>query len=146
MAKSEIHELFLAGTWLPRIQLDWLPAKNSSAHFALVATKIPENHNDYISACQAMQRLWLTASKLNLGFQPEQTPVIFNRYLNLSIKFTDSTHVLNHARKVKHQFDQLFSEKAERVVFMGRLGRSKIPVSRSIRKNWTELLVEPVTQ
>ncbi|WP_345196994.1 ThiF family adenylyltransferase [Kistimonas scapharcae] len=136
----------LAGTWWTRIQLDWLPARNSAAHFALVARSNPDNQNDYLSAGRAIQRFWLTASTLNLGFQPQQTPVIFNQYLNQSIRFTDSKRVLHHARKVKYRFDHMFGDKAERVVFMGRLGRSQLPASRSIRKNWSELLVEPVTQ
>ena len=46
----------LAGTWWPRIQLDWLPAKNSAVHFALVARKVPDHHIDYLSAGRAMQR------------------------------------------------------------------------------------------
>ena len=130
---------FLAGTWLPRIQLDYIPSIKSSAHFAIIADHEASTPEDFILAGRAVQSFWLTAAKLQLGFQPEQTPVIFSRFIRNNLTFTKDQSVVNNAIKGKAMFDSLIPQ-SENAVFLGRLGRSALPASRSIRLPLSELI------
>ena len=95
---------------------------------------------DYLNAGRAIQRFWLTSAKLGLGFQPEQTPVIFAKYLRQGIHFTDDNKVLKNAEKGKKLFEEIVTQ-ADHITFLGRLGRSQMPKSRSLRKPLSELMV-----
>lgn len=130
---------FLAGTWLPRIQLDYIPSLKSSAHFAIIAESEPFTAEEFASAGSAVQRFWLTSAKLQLGFQPEQTPVIFARYLRNNLTFTQDESVNNNALKGKEMFDSLIPN-SENTVFLGRLGRTPLQSSRSTRRPLSELI------
>lgn len=132
---------FLAGTILPRIQLDYIPSLKSSAHFAIVAETPPKSPEEYVKAGKAVQRFWLMATKLNLGFQPEQTPVIFSRFINNDIEFTEDVKVNENARKGKALFESIMHHPGS-TVFLGRVGRSKAPISRSIRMPLDDLLIK----
>jgi len=132
---------FLAGTILPRIQLDFIPSLKSSAHFAVRADNKIETTEEYIEAGKAIQRFWLTTTKLGFGFQPEQTPVIFSRYLDNDISFTEDSKVIENAKKGKKMFEALING-PENTVFLGRIGRSAPPKSRSIRRPLSELIIE----
>jgi molybdopterin/thiamine biosynthesis adenylyltransferase len=132
---------FLAGTFLPRIQLDFIPSLKSSAHFAIQADKKIVATEEYIEAGKAIQRFWLTTTKLGFGFQPEQTPVIFSKYLNNDITFTEDTKVISNAKKGKKMFEALLTN-AENTVFLGRIGRAASPKSRSIRRPLSELIIK----
>lgn len=138
-SRIEFTNKFLAGTVMPRIQLDFIPSLKSCAHFALKAQSTPKSIEDYIAAGRAVQRFWLTSAKLDLGFQPEQTPVIFSKYLREGTEFTKSEPVKENAMKGKRMFEELVST-PEHTVFLGRLGRSQKPKSRSIRKPLKELV------
>lgn len=131
---------YLAGTLLPRLQLDFIPSLKSSAHFAIIAEKAPKTIEEYILVGRILQRVWLTATKLQLGFQPEQTPVIFSRYIDNEIKFTEDINVINNANKGKALFESIF-EQPKNTVFLARLGRSTAPKSRSIRKPLDGLII-----
>lgn len=131
---------YLGGTILPRILMDWLPAFKSNALFAIVADKEPENLDDYIAAGRAVQRFWLQAAALNLGFQPAQTPVIFSEHLRKGVKFTDNQPTIRNAEKMDMKFKQIFAETdTSQIIFMGRLGRSKAVKYRSVRLSLDEL-------
>ncbi|WP_077338933.1 ThiF family adenylyltransferase [Pseudocolwellia agarivorans] len=138
--RVKFFNTFLAGTILPRIQLDFIPSLKSSAHFAIVASKAPETIEEYINAGRALQRFWLTATKLQLGFQPEQTPVIFSRYIDNDIQFTQDNDVIANANKGKAMYESLLQQ-PKNTVFLGRVGRSKAPKSRSIRKPLDDLII-----
>ncbi|WP_448565173.1 ThiF family adenylyltransferase [Thalassotalea ganghwensis] len=140
--RVEFCNKFLAGTWLPRIQLDFIPSLKSTAHFAIQADKEPETIEEYIEAGRVIQRFWLTAAKLGLGFQPEQTPVIFAKYLRKDIPFTKNESVIKNAKKGKAMFDKIVPD-SEKTLFLGRIGRSQLPKSRSIRKPLKELMYQP---
>ena len=91
----------------------------------------------------ALQRFWLTAAKLNLGFQPEQTPVIFSAYLRDKLQFTTNQQAFDNAVAMDKKLaallpPQVFTNK----VFFGRLGRSEQPASRSLRFSLEQLLVD----
>jgi len=132
---------YFAGTVLPRIQLDVIPSLRSCAHFAVVADSEIKTTADYIEAGKGIQNLWLTCTKLGLGFQPEQTPVIFSRYLTAGRKFTADSDVIKNAEKGKHLFDAIVNN-ANNTVFLGRIGRSQLPKSRSVRLPLDKLMAE----
>ena len=101
---------------------------------------IPKTPEEFVAAGRAVQRFWLTSAKLNLGFQPEQTPVIFSRYIDNNLQFTEDRKVNANAAKGKALFESIMGQ-PDKVVFLGRLGRSKAPLSRSIRRPLKELLI-----
>lgn len=132
---------FLAGTILPRIQLDFIPSLRSSAHFAILAKEEPKSVAEYIEAGRAIQKFWLTSAKLGFGFQPEQTPVIFASFLRNNIEFTETQSVIDNAQKGKALFDTIVTD-SDKAVFLGRIGRSASPKSRSTRRPLSELIVK----
>jgi len=139
--RIEFANKYLAGTFMPRIQLDFIPSLKSSAHFAISANKKPTTVAEYIVAGRAIQTFWLTTAKLGLGFQPEQTPVIFAKYLNNDLKFTEDNDVIKNAKKGKDMFEKLVNN-SENTVFMGRVGRSELPKARSTRLPLEKLIIQ----
>lgn len=125
---------YLAGTLMPRLQLDLIPALRCAGHFVLVAPKPPTTIDDYVEAGRAMQRFWLTATRLGLRLQPEMTPLIFAEYVRKGLRFTKDDHGWAHAQKVAQQLNSVLGEELEtRAVFMGRLGAGPAPEARSTR-------------
>lgn len=139
-SRIQFANKYLAGTLMPRIQLDFIPSLKSSAHFAISADKQPTTVAEYIAAGRVVQKFWLTTTKLGLGFQPEQTPVIFSKYLANNLEFTKSASVIKNAEKGKRMFDELLPE-SNLVVFLGRMGRGERPKSRSTRRPLEELII-----
>jgi hypothetical protein len=136
---------YMGGTIVPRILMDWLPALKSNALFAIVADTPPESLDDYIAAGRAVQRFWLQAAALNLGFQPAQTPVIFAEYLRQGVKFTDNQATIDNAKKMDSKFTDIFSDtNTANIVFMGRLGRSEAVKYRSVRMSLDELSIPDI--
>jgi molybdopterin/thiamine biosynthesis adenylyltransferase len=134
---------YFAGTWMPRIQLDLFPALHCAAHFAIVADKPLNTIDDYLVGGRAMQRFWLTASRLGLQFQPEMTPLIFSSYIREKVEFTGDQRAHQQAEALKMQLDALLGEEtASRSVFMGRVGFGELPASRSLRQTLQQLLAE----
>ena len=101
---------------------------------------------DYIEAGRAVQRVWLMSSALKLGFQPCQTPVIFSEYLRNNICFTNNKATNDNAAKMEEKYQQIFgSENTPHIVFMGRVGQTKLPQYRSVRLATEELIIKPNT-
>jgi len=125
---------FLAGTLAPRIQLDLIPGMACAAHFALIARQKPQSIDDYIEAGRALQRFWLTATKLGLQMQPEMTPLIFSRYVRDDLKFTAVNTLWEQAQGLTAELDAVLGDaKAKRAVFMGRIGVAPFARARSLR-------------
>jgi len=132
---------YLAGTLLPRIQLDVIPALRCAGHFILIASDTPENIDDYFSAGGALQRFWLTATHLGLQLQPEMTPLIFSGYARDSIMFTRQTKAQLKAQRLGQDLEAIIGlDNSRRAVFMGRLGAGKPAESRSLRLPLHQLL------
>lgn len=133
---------YFAGTWLPRIQLDWLPARGCGAHFILVADNELNDIDDCLRGGRALQRFWLTATKLGLQFQPEMTPLIFSRYVADDEAFTSNQHAIDIAQAVANDLSKQLEGKSVRsAVYMGRLGVGQAPKARSLRLSGRELLI-----
>jgi len=132
--RVEFLNTWLAGTLMPRLQLDLIPGWACAAHCGLGAKKMPGSVDDYVAAGRAMQRFWLEAARLGLWLQPEMTPVIFGRYHRERITFTSSASARALAAKVASRFETLLGEEwARRLVFFARVGTGKAPHARSTR-------------
>ncbi|RRQ22819.1 ThiF family adenylyltransferase [Thiohalobacter thiocyanaticus] len=132
---------YLAGTLMPRLQLDILPALLCGAHFLLVARRPPADYRGYIGGGEAVQRLWLTASRLGLQLQPEYTPLVFDEYVRTQTPFTDHAPSQARARQVSERLRQLFGQpESDGAVFLGRIGAGQPPRSRSTRRALADLM------
>ncbi len=124
---------FFAGTWLPRFELDLIPALRCGAHFIIVSDSKLETSEQYFQGGRALQRFWLTATELGLQFQPEMTPLIFSRYIAQAQTFTSDVKAASKAEQLSVQLTELIRDNAQQRVFMGRIGSGKSPLWRSIR-------------
>lgn len=133
---------FLAGTVVPRVQMDFLPSILCAAHFALHAHQEPKSIDDYVAAGRKVQRLWLTASFLGLQLQPEVTPLVFSRYAREGREFSRVKGMTQAAWDVNRRLSSLIGEDiAKRTVFFGRVGTGKAAIARSVRRPLEELLM-----
>lgn len=124
---------WLAGHLLPRVEMDLLPGLRCAAHCAILARQAPQTIDDYVAAGRAVQRFWLTAASLGLGFQPEVTPLIFTRYVREGITFTGHPGSRSLAQDLSGQLGTVLGEHVHQAVFMGRLGHAPRPSARSLR-------------
>ena len=132
---------YFAGTWMPRIQLDLLPALRCAAHFVIISKSDLETKDDYISGGRAMYRFWLTSTRLGLQLQPEMTPLIFSRYIEQSRNFTQNRSAQEQAEQLAMDFENLIGvDPKVHSIFMGRVGNGMTALSRSIRLNVNDLI------
>ena len=133
---------YLGGTLVPRLELDFLPALGCAAHFVLLAERPPRGMDDYVAAGRAVQRFWLTAARLGLLVQPEMTPLIFAEYLRNDVKFTRHSPSLALARQMTDRLERLLGEsRLPQAVFLGRIGRGRPAIARSLRLSLDRLKV-----
>jgi molybdopterin/thiamine biosynthesis adenylyltransferase len=139
--RVEFFNTFLAGTWAPRIQMDFIPSLACSAHFVVMAQQKPSTIDDYIAAGRVVQRFWLTLTQLGLFMQPEMTPLIFARYTRENVKFSQATGMDELGVEVAKQLDALIGEEKSKLgVFMGRVGAGSAPTARSVRLSLKRLM------
>ena len=131
--RVEFFNTFLAGTILPRLQLDIIPGLACGAHFFIIPGEKPLSLLDYVMAGRNVQRFWLTATKLELQLQPEMSPLIFRKYVISSISVSQHSGADESARKISHAMDQLIEDADGKLVFMGRIGAGLAPTARSLR-------------
>jgi len=124
---------YLAGTLAPRLQMDFLPGLACAAHFVLVDRQEPASIDDHVTAGRAVQRLWLTLTKLGLSQQPEMTPLIFQAYVRKGVAFTRSRNVSNLAREVAARLRDVIGVDPAHAVWMGRVGGGPTAQARSLR-------------
>jgi sulfur-carrier protein adenylyltransferase/sulfurtransferase len=133
---------YLGGTLLPRLELDVAPALACAGHFALIGNKPPTHTEDFLAAGAAVQRFWLTATRLALWVQPEMTPLIFQQYLRDGVEFSHKPGAMPEAARIAEGLAQLLGSEASHTVFLGRIGAGPAPTSRSLRRPLEELLIE----
>jgi len=138
--RVKFFNTFLAGTWAPRIQMDLIPGIACAAHFVILANQQPRGIDDFVSAGRAMQRFWLTATKIGLQLQPEMTPLIFARYARNDIIFSREKRLTEQAKHISQKMECLIgSEASKYAVFMGRVGAGSSPSARSVRLSLSRL-------
>lgn len=141
-SRFEFMAKYLGGTILPRVQLDLIPALFCSAHYVLY-TKTPyrPSFGVHANAGMALQRFWLTATQLNMGAQPEFTPIMFSHYIKHALVFSQNSEALRNAAEVDQDLARLLPKEVfDNKVFMGRIGRHNGASSRSLRKPLKQLL------
>jgi nitroreductase len=141
--RVEFFNTYLGGTLAPRIQMDFIPGLACAAHFALLAPRAAGSTDDYVSAGRAMQRFWLTATRLGLQLQPELTPLIFARYVRENRTFSAKPGMAELAARLAVQTGALLGRgHAARAVFMGRVGAGPAATARSVRLPLYKLMVD----
>ena len=132
--RVDFFNRYLAGHLVPRIEMDLLPGLFCAAHFAILANKAPETIDDYVAAGRAVQRFWLTTTRLGLQLQPEMTPLIFGRYVRERIEFSRMPGAMETAARLGKRLEGIFLDMpVSQVAFLGRIGSGKAPTSRSLR-------------
>lgn len=133
---------YLLGTIAPRVQLDFIPALACAAHLLLKPKKKPESVRDHVEAGIAMQQLWLTATSLGLYLQPEMTPVIFRWYVRGGRPISANNEINQKAKLLASNFESLVNTSNDQEFsFFCRVGQSRPPKSRSLRKRLNQLMV-----
>lgn len=138
--RVEFFNRYLAGTWVPRMQMDLFPSLACAAHVVIKAKKKPINVDDFVAAGRTVQRFWLTATKLGLFQQPEMTPLIFGSYVRNGIQFTTVAKLQNQARKLESATRDLVGADLDHAVWMGRIGAGPAPIARSTRRPLDHLM------
>ena len=134
---------FMAGTLIPRIELDFITGIACASHFMVMAKSPPETLDDFVSGGRAVQRFWLTATRLDLKLQPEMTPLIFHSYVRNKVEFSTNQRSQKLARKLASRLEDIMApEKIEHAVFMGRIGSGATPKARSIRLPMEKLMLQ----
>ena len=131
---------WVGGTIAPRLMMDWLPALACAAHVAIIARQPPGLIDDYVAGGRAVQRFWLTATRLGLQHQPAVTPLVFARYVREGRAFTTSHVLLGEAAKLAGRLEAILGGKASSTVWLGRIGAGSPALSRSVRRPLSELL------
>ena len=124
---------YLAGTLAPRLQMDFWPSLACAAHYVLVDSHRPESIEDHVAAGRAVQRLWLTLTKLGLNQQPEMTPLIFEAYVRKGVVFTQDSRVAKLTAELARGLHETIGVDAAQAVWMGRVGAGIPAQARSIR-------------
>ena len=137
----------MLGHWLPRFEMDYLPARACAAHFLLVAPEPVDTLHARLAHGRAMQRFWLAATRQGLQFQPEMAACVFGRYLRTGLSFTCKRDIENSLRTLDQAVSAYWGEGAwQQGVFMGRLGWGCAPEARSLRKPLASLIAVPQTR
>lgn len=141
--RVEFFNRYLMGTIVPRIQLDFIPSIACAAHLLLRPEKPPKSLCDYVEAGIAMQRLWLTATAIGLHLQPEMTPVIFRWYARAGRGISAKNAINRKVGLLASKFEVLVNASSDQdFSFFCRVGQSKPPKSRSLRKSLSQLIME----
>lgn len=133
-SRVDFFNTYLAGTWVPRIQMDFIPGLACAAHFVITAMRKPVDVDDFVAAGRTVQRFWLTATQLGLMQQPEMTPLIFGAYVRDGTSFTSVVDLEAKARALELATKKVLGDAVERAVWMGRIGEGPFPKARSIRR------------
>ena len=132
--RVDVLNRYFAGTLAPRLEMDLVPALACAAHCVIVARAPPSDIDDYIAAGRALQRFWLTATRLGLQFQPGYTPLVFARYLRNDVRFTTDAAALRRARSGRERLQRVLTPDVEaRAMFIGRIGAGPPARARSVR-------------
>lgn len=133
---------YLAGTLMPRLQLDLLPGIRCAAHFYVrEREQVAQSGTDltrFLTTGAALQRFWLTATRLGLSLQPGLAPLCFAHYARSGVHATGEATRLE---ALSRSFDRQFPANPENTLFAGRIGRPAGPsAGRSLRRSLEQLI------
>lgn len=139
-SRVEFFNRYLLGTVMPRVQLELLPAMACAAHLLIRTETMPTGVVDFVRLGEAMQRMWLTATSVGLHLQPEMTPVIFRWYARTGRPISERAGIGERAAALADDFERMVRSNADEAYgFFGRVGVSREPAARSVRKPLAEL-------
>jgi hypothetical protein len=136
----------VAGTSAAVLQMDYLPGLCSAAYFTFSladeAASGEKRIQALLEAGQAVQRFWLTATKLGLAMQPCLATLAFAHYGASGLSFTADQKARKAAAKLASAAGRLIGPDGA-VVFMGRIGwpRGQENLARSTRRPFEQLLL-----
>jgi hypothetical protein len=134
---------YLGGTVMPRFLMDFLPGVLCSGHFAILESSESRSTAERVAAGRAVQRFWLTATKLKLQLQPAYTPLVFARYAREHRQFTQVEQANATACEIARRLEEIIgSGEALRTVFLGRIGPARAVKGRSLRLPIDRLMVD----
>lgn len=140
-SRVDFFNRYLAGTIVPRIQLDLLPGLRCAAHVLVRPVQPPTQLEDWVHLGMSMQRLWLTVTQLGLYLQPQMTPVIFRWYARAGRRFSTVRSLFDQSLRLADDFERVTgSTSSDSFGFFARVGVSQPPVSRSIRRDVADLV------
>jgi hypothetical protein len=96
---------------------------------------------DYLLGGRAVERLWLTATKLGYAFQPLSVPLFLFKRLTegKGVGFTEQD--MENLKRLKQDYGRIlpgYDTKGH--IFLFRLGRANEPEVKSLRRNLKEVL------
>ena len=134
----------LGAPYFASLQMDFLPGLFSASYFAIRLTRRSSEPDaalvQIIQTGQAIQRFWLTATKLGLVMQPCIALLAFWSYAAAGQKFTSLRKMQGAAGELATGAAAIFG-KIDDVVFLGRIGLPRDRSdSRSTRLPLSQLL------
>jgi nitroreductase len=140
--RVEFFNRYLLGTVAPRIQLDVLPALFCAGHLLIRPKRPLSSLEDWVRLGAAMQRVWLTATRVGLHLQPQMTPVIFRWYARANRRFSKLPGSFEQALALAAAFEDMADASTkDEFGFFCRVGTCSPPSSRSTRLDLQDLLV-----
>jgi sulfur-carrier protein adenylyltransferase/sulfurtransferase len=135
---------YFGTTLMSRLELDLLPGHFAAAHFFVLPTR-PADLDDPAATLrigQALQRFWLTATRLGLVMQPALATICFALYGMQGTVFTQDTGILRKAEGLAKALAEVVPGGAPGIAFIGRIGvpRSRRIQARSVRRRLSELM------
>lgn len=140
-ARVDFMNRWMAGTHMPRLLMDFLPAVACGAHVALIAKQPLTNVDDHVASGRAVQRFWLQATQLGLQHQPAATPLVFARYLREGQQFTASAREQAVSRQLVDRLAQMLDRPLSQAAWLGRIGLGQPAQARSVRQPLQALLI-----
>lgn len=141
--RVEFFNRWLAGTLMPRVQLDLMPGIFCGAH-ALLSMDTPlDTVERRIEAGRAIARFWLTCAQHDLLLQPEMTPLIFARYVAENRIFSNTPGAVELSRRNATTLRQQHDIDVLQACWLCRIGYAVAPKSRSLRLTLEALVARP---
>jgi molybdopterin/thiamine biosynthesis adenylyltransferase len=141
--RIDLMNRFAFGTAIARLEMDLIPGIFCAAHFTVRSNKQPDDTHRaefLLKTGVALQRFWLTATRLGLVMQPSLAPICF-----AGLDHTASTALEGRRRKTAARLARWLSSGDTRpLLFMGRIGmQAPRPIAtRSVRRDAQILLRE----
>ncbi len=139
----------LTGTAALATQFDLLPGVRCAAFFSIRSLdgRLREGNGvgritALLEAGEAMQRFWLTATRLGLVMQPNYATLIFAWYGEQPQPFTDDAALVTRANRLADRFRRVLGAAPDDVLFIGRIG-APVPArarGRSTRRSLRNLV------
>jgi hypothetical protein len=131
----------LGAPYLAALQMDVLPAFFCASYFVIrVKRRSGDAEVQALQAGQAIQRFWLTATKLDLVMQPCVAILAFWTYGAGGRNFTVISKAQRTATQLATRAQAIFGRNDD-IIFLARIGRPRGPSpGRSTRLPLTELL------